>query len=665
MNELRTAHSLYLQQHQDNPVHWKPWSEAAFDLAKQRDKPVLVSIGYAACHWCHVMEKESFEDESTATYMNEHFVCIKVDREEHPEVDHLYMDALMALNQQGGWPLNMFVTPDKKPFFGGTYFPPQAIYQRMSWRSVLEAIVNLWQTDRATVMMQSTQLVEHLNQVNKIANLNQINNTHLEYEKWMEDMLNRADTKNGGFGNAPKFPHSYALTAMLDYAVLFSDEEVWRHLQISLDKMLWGGIYDKLEGGWSRYAVDAQWHIPHFEKMLYDNAVLLALYAKAYSIRPQENWKKALIQTGNYFLENWRSEGGLFYSSIDADSEGSEGKYYLIKAIDLVDWESPYFPFLKAYFHIQPEQASETYQVLHAEESEKEFCDSNNLDLKQFEAEQRQWFQALKELKKNKVAPAMDKKCQLSWNALMSLALCELYAALKDEAWLIEAQKHMDVMLKHFYQGDDWFHLVYSDQKVPAHADDWSLLIQALLRLAQLSFDSKYLYKAKEITVWGQELFFDKNSKVYYYSQASSNIPVRKLALEDNDLPSVQAVMSDNLLKLGIIFKNYEWISISEHLDKISQALVAQYPLSVGCSFQNLLKHPDFSCTAIQGIEEKSELKDLLLKYKPKNYFYSSIEAQPRDSLYQSIENIEFLTCFKDFCTPVVKGLKAGFEKYC
>ncbi len=665
MNELKTAHSLYLQQHQHNPVHWKLWSDAAFDLAKRLDKPVLVSIGYAACHWCHVMERESFEDESIAAYMNEHFVCIKVDREEHPEVDHLYMDALMALNQQGGWPLNMFVTPDRKPFFGGTYFPPQAIYQRMSWRAALEAIVNLWQTDRATVMMQASQLVEHLNQVNTIANLNKNNSAQLEYRKWMQEMQNRADVSNGGFGNAPKFPHSYALTAMLDYAVLFADETVWEHLQLSLDKMLWGGIYDKIEGGWSRYAVDARWHIPHFEKMLYDNAALLALYAKTFNIRPKENWKKALLQTGSYFLEKWRNEEGLFYSSLDADSEGSEGKYYLIKAADLKDWDSPYFSYLLEYFHINPEQETENYQILHAEEGEKEFCERYNLDLRQFEEEQEQWFRFLRELRKHKVAPAKDKKCQLSWNALMSLALSELYAALKDEVWLIEAQSHMEAMLQHFYQDENWFHLVYADQRIPAHANDWSLLIQALLRLAQLSFDAKYLYKAKEILEWGQELFFDNGSQVYFYSQASANIPVRKLALEDHDLPSVQAVMSDNLLKLGIVFKNYEWVSISEHLDKLSLALVGQYPLSVGFSFQNLLKHPEFSCTVIHGIEEKSSIKDLLLKYKSKNYFYPSLEANEGATSSQSIENIEFLTCYKDFCAPIIKGLKAGLEKYC
>ncbi|HEX2607644.1 MAG TPA: thioredoxin domain-containing protein [Flavisolibacter sp.] len=331
-NRLIHESSPYLLQHAHNPVDWYPYGPVAFEKALMEDKPVLVSIGYAACHWCHVMERESFEDPEVAAYMNAHFVNIKVDREERPDVDHIYMDALQAMEGSGGWPLNMFLTPDKKPFYGGTYFPPQRAFNRSSWRELLQAVSTAYREQKVEIEQQAEALTQHLQQ--GMANLlkHEGGDTLFEKERLAEAVQRvweQADREWGGFGEAPKFPQTFLIGFLLRYAFLNNDQQALNQALLSLDKMANGGLYDHLGGGFARYSTDREWRVPHFEKMLYDNALLLGTYSEAYQLTSNERYKERIIQTISFLEEELGSAEGGYSSALDADSEGEEGRYYV------------------------------------------------------------------------------------------------------------------------------------------------------------------------------------------------------------------------------------------------------------------------------------------------------------------------------------------------
>ena len=341
MNRLAKETSPYLLQHAHNPVDWFPWGKEALDKAKEENKPILVSIGYSACHWCHVMERESFEDLATAKIMNDHFINIKIDREERPDIDHIYMDALQAMTGSGGWPLNIFLLPDGKPFYGGTYFPPIAMPQRASWMDVLQGVKNAFENNYEKLVEQANELTNHVvrnvvvpvNSTGGIATVGVENSEELlvtkeEIEIIAGRILQQADTQWGGFGNAPKFPQTFVLQMLFRNYYLNKHEASLVHAIRSIDKMIQGGIYDHLAGGFARYSTDAQWQAPHFEKMLYDNALLMGVIAEAYQITQKQSYKKVIEQTIHFLHTELCNEQGAYYAALDADSEGVEGKFY-------------------------------------------------------------------------------------------------------------------------------------------------------------------------------------------------------------------------------------------------------------------------------------------------------------------------------------------------
>lgn len=571
-NRLVDEQSPYLLQHAHNPVDWYAWGDEPFEIAKNQNKPVLVSIGYAACHWCHVMERESFEDEATAKYMNEHFVCIKVDREEHPDVDHLYMDAVQAITKSGGWPLNVFVTPERVPFFGGTYFPPQPVYGRQSWMQILERISEVWNEQYEDVAAQTQQMVGYLQQLSEVA----INSEGIWDKKACltvaQELMKSADRQNGGFGAAPKFPATMSIGFLLEHYHYTGDKKALERALFSLDCMMYGGIYDQIGGGFARYSVDDKWLVPHFEKMLYDNALLVSVLSDAYSITKEEKYKRVIDETVAFVNRELRSEEGGFYCALDADSEGVEGKFYVwsyeeFNEITGGDNE------LQNYFDVTPEGNWEGVNIL-------------NVPVRKEVPELQEKVEAVKQklftARAERIRPGTDDKCLLAWNALMNTALQKAGVALNNSAYLQQAEKHAWWMIDAYGKNEVWQHTYKNGvAKIPAKLDDLAYLVNALTGIASVTGKEEFILKANKITEVITHDFLHKNKSFFYYSSAQQkDIPVRKTDLYDGATPSANSVMADNLLRLGLLMENSAWLEQAQFMLHKMRDSSMRYPTS-------------------------------------------------------------------------------------
>lgn len=582
-NRLIGEQSPYLLQHAHNPVDWYPWSDEPFERAKKENKPVIVSIGYAACHWCHVMERESFENEQVAAYMNEYFVCIKVDREEHPDVDQLYMDAVQAISGSGGWPLNVFVTPDRIPFYGGTYYPPVPAYNRPSWLQLLSRMHEIWTKEYKKVAAQSDQMLQFLKQSAAIASVVQPPSINKEsIEIMVQNLLKQADRQYGGFGSAPKFPGTMAISFLLEHYHFTGHEESLRHALLSLDCMVKGGIYDRLGGGFARYSTDAKWLVPHFEKMLYDNALIVLSLCDAYQITKSDRYRKTIKETLDFVERELKDESGLYYSALDADSEGVEGKSY---TWTWEEWsEVVDDPLVTEYFGVTEKGNWEHTNILHeavslAELSNRHNCSEEEAVIRIKEAEE-----LLFEVRSGRIRPLTDDKSLLSWNALMNLALSKAAVALEEDAYLHRAEKHMGSMLQHFYTESRLCHVwKQGSARIDANLDDYAYLIQALLQLGSATGHLRWIKEAAELTATVMQNFRQDEGHFFYFtSSVRKDIPVRKIESYDGATPSANAVMAHNLLLLGMVMENTRWLRQSQFMiNQISEAAI-RYPSSFG-----------------------------------------------------------------------------------
>ncbi len=591
-NRLQFESSPYLLQHANNPVDWYPWGEEAFDKAKKENKPVLVSIGYAACHWCHVMEHESFENPDVAAFMNAHFVSVKVDREEHPDVDHLYMDALQAMTGAGGWPLNMFVTPDKQPFYGGTYFPPEDRYGRSSWMNLLGALHRAWHEKPEEIKLQSEQMLQHLQQVSQVAmapNEERVLSPE-SIDIIARNLLQQADREEGGFGVAPKFPATGAIQFLLDYYHYNQNrnptiaEDALVQALLSLDKMIGGGIYDQVGGGFARYATDNAWLVPHFEKMLYDNALLLSVLSNAYRLTGRERYRQTITETiGFCKRELGFGVTGGFYCALDADSEGIEGKFYTWTWAEWQEVMGDAHPAIAAYFGIEKEGNWEETNILHEAVGERVL-------LEQFQLSPGVWRELLANAKQKlghkraeRIRPATDDKLLLSWNALMSIALVDASIALDITPYLEDAVRHMDWLLLTFGQGQGELAHVFKNgrARIPAKLDDYAYLVKALCHLAAASGSERYLIKAKELMLYVNEHFRHEDNTFYYFSSIQQkDILVRKVELYDGATPAANRVMMENLWTLGNLTEEGAWLEQAETMLYAMKQTVIRYPSS-------------------------------------------------------------------------------------
>lgn len=626
MNRLQYETSPYLIQHASNPVDWFPWCDEAFAKAQKEDKPVLVSIGYAACHWCHVMEHESFEDENVAAFMNEHFVCIKVDREEHPDVDHFYMDALIAMTGQGGWPLNMFVKPDRTPFYGGTYFPPKPIYQRASWIDVLHAIHKSWQERKEDIDLQSQQLVMHLKNAASVSSQSGKKFDKQTIDEIAEKLHRQADLKDGGFGKAPKFPATMAIQFLLEHFHFTKNKTSLEIALLSLDKMIAGGIYDQIGGGFARYSTDAKWLAPHFEKMLYDNALLIDVLCDAFQITKKEQYQTVIDDTIAFCLREMKNEEGLFYAAIDADSEGVEGKYYTWAWEEWKQALPAANPAVIDYFGVSENGNWEHTNILHQSKNETDILSKYQLSKSEWQTILLSHKKQLLQARALRVRPATDDKILLSWNALMNTALVKAAKVFHRDDYLQIALNQMNLLLQKMKNADGDLYHTYKNgmAKIPAKLDDYAYLIEALWQLAGISGNEKFILEAQNFMQMVTENFKEDKSDFFYFSSKKQNdIPVRKIDTTDSAVPSANAVMFQNLWMLGNLLEDESLTEQSFAMLQTMMDHVSAYPLSFSrwaTLAQRYIK--GYKQIIIAGDMADADIKLLYQNFIPEVYTY-------------------------------------------
>ena len=624
-NKLVEETSPYLLQHAHNPVNWYPWGKEALSKAKNENKPILVSIGYSACHWCHVMERESFEDEETARVMNEHFVNIKIDREERPDLDHFYMDAVQAMTGSGGWPLNVFLTPEGKPFYGGTYFPPKRAFNRPSWKEILLGVNEAFNQKRNEIDAQAENLTEHLTQANAfgIASGGEMEIfTKVKISEAFANIMKNADREWGGFGRAPKFPQSFTIQYLLRFHYVIGNEEALQQALLSIDKMIDGGMFDQIGGGFARYSTDTEWLVPHFEKMLYDNALLISAISEAYQITGKKRYQQVIEETVEFIQRELMHPEGGFYAALDADSEGEEGRFYVWEYEEVKNFLNDDGNIFCEFFDIKPEGNWEGKNILWRKKEEEIFCKEKGITEEKLQNVIQKGKNLLLKKRNERERPQTDDKILLGWNALMNTALSKAFAATGNEKYKQLAIENMQFLLSKFSNNDtsECFHTWKNNiAKQPAFLDDYSFLIQALIQLQETTGNTDYLEKAKNLTEYVVKNFNDATSDFFFYTSANQDdVIVRKKEVYDGAQPSGNAVMAENMHRLGLYFDKNEWRGKSSGMINSLGNAVVRYPTSFGvwaCLFLELTVGT--SEIAIISVEPHAVLRQALKEYIP------------------------------------------------
>lgn len=577
LNRLANASSPYLQEHADNPVDWYEWGPEALEKAKKENKLLIISIGYAACHWCHVMERESFMDPDVAKIMNENFVAIKIDREERPDIDQVYMNAAQLINGSGGWPLNAFALPNGKPFFAGTYFPTD------KWKNILNQISELYKNEPKKIIDNANSLTEGIKQqdVIEVASKSDHSFSKETYEGLWKNWKGIVDIKKGGFNRAPKFPLPVGWEFLLQHHYLTENEDALKAVNSTLQNMARGGVYDQLGGGFSRYSVDTEWFAPHFEKMLYDNAQLASLYSKAYKVTGNKEYENVVRETLQFVERELSDENGGFYSSLNADSEGEEGKFYVWTSEEIekiVNTEEA--NLLKDFYGIKETGNWEKgTNILFRKYSEEEYAAQKDLKLTDFSRKLNAAEDKLMTERKKRIRPSTDDKILTSWNALMITAYLDAYTAFGEEKYRKKALEAISFLEKNMLKKDNSLWRNYKDDKaaIEAFLDDYALLANAYIKLYEVDLEKKWLDKALDLAQYALDNFRDEKSGMFYYtSEESEQLIARKMELSDNVIPASNSVMAEVLYKLGHYYAKEDLLQSSRSMlgqmkDKIAQ----------------------------------------------------------------------------------------------
>ncbi|SOD02005.1 hypothetical protein SAMN05216486_1023 [bacterium JGI 053] len=592
-NRLADETSPYLLQHAHNPVDWYPWGPEALERARAEDRAILLSVGYSACHWCHVMERESFEDEATAALMNERFVCVKVDREERPDVDSIYMTAVQQMTGRGGWPMTVFITPEGAPFYGGTYYPPEPRYGMPSFRQVLLAVSEAWRERRADVDRSADDLRELLRQNAAVLPAASALDAGVLHRAHAE-LARRFDPRWGGFGAAPKFPQAMVLELLLRHWKRTGSAEALEMATLTLRRMAEGGMYDHVGGGFARYSTDAQWLVPHFEKMLYDNALLARAYLHAWQATGDPEHRRVVEETLGWVMREMTSPEGGFYSALDADSEGEEGKFYLWTA-DEVDalLSAEDGPLFRRYYDVSEAGNFEEKNILHTARTLDVVAAAEGVAPDRLRDVVDRGRQVLYDARAKRVWPGLDDKVLTSWNAMMLHAFAEAARVLERDDWREAAVRGADLLLGGLRPGGRLMR-TYKDgrAKIPAFLEDYALLADALLAVYEATWNARWVREARSLADEMLERFWDDGDGVFYdTARDAEELVVRPRDVFDNATPSGSSAAVMALLRLGELVGESRYRTVAQRALAGSMELMARIPAGFG----HLLNALDFA----------------------------------------------------------------------
>ena len=646
MNKLKTEKSLYLQQHANNPVQWLPWTDEAFKIAKEKNKPILLSVGYSACHWCHVMAHESFEDEETAQLMNDNFINIKLDREERPDLDKIYQTAQTIITgKTGGWPLTVFMTPEKMPFFAGTYFPPEERYGLPSFKDILERVSEFYEKKKNDIEMQNIKLNDifaNLNTTNKIA----VNINKELFEKTYSEIIRSIDKVHGGIGDAPKFPHinniSFLLTSDTDEAKILTE--------LTLDRMSNAGLYDHLDGGFFRYSVDDLWMIPHFEKMLYDNGPFISLYSRGYMCYEKKPYLDKVRETSDWAINRMQDDNGGFYSTIDADSEGEEGKFYVWSHEDLIkilgdDLTKIFYDI----FALDKKPNFEGKYHLHVSKA-------NDDKIIKYQDEVNKIKKLLLSKRLQRVSPSTDKKILLSWNSLMVIGLIDAFRVSQDEKYLDAGERCLLFIKDNMRKGNKLLACYHDEASIDGYLDDYAFFSLACLEFLKIKWNKEMFSLIINTVNEALDLFSDReNGGFFFSSKDNTDLIFNPKILSDESVPS------GNSIFINVLHQIYELTGDKRYIDAANNGNKAysnyfHESAFTHCSFLLSQSSEAYKKRFIVVKCATSDRKRVLGVFAKKEYLNDCVYILDKDE-HTGLDFLDSKKCYNDFTAYICENM--------
>lgn len=620
-NRLQFSSSPYLKEHADNPVDWYEWGDEALNKAKLENKPLLISIGYASCHWCHEMENESFMDTGVARMMNEKFICIKVDREERPDIDQIYMNALQLLTGDGGWPLNAFALPDGKPFHAVTY------NDKKSWLNLLNGVSKAYNNKHNLVVTQANALLNGMVE----QDISFIETTHGKKENVSDASLfnsiyAKADTMNGGLQGSQKFPTPVFIEYLLQHYYITHDSKALSLAEITLKKMALGGMYDHVAGGFARYTIDSLWRVPHFEKMLYDNGQLVSAYAHAYQLTKNEFYKSKLVETIAFVEATLAAPGGGYYSSLNADTEDGEGMFYAWRRKEVAGID----PVIAEYYHVTEKgNWKPSHNILYADKTPAEFALTKNISTEAFLVRLNETNSRLLKERNKRIKPSVDTKIITGWNSIMLKGYADAYAATGNEDYLAKAKSCAAFIEKNLLGNEGSLYRNFKDGKarIAGFLDDYAWAISALIRLYEMSFENHWIELAKKVSGYAIKNFYNSNTGLFFYAEQPSGLVLRKTEIADDALPSSNALMAKNLYLLGKVYEDAAYTSKVATMKQSVADRVSKMPRFhlQWCLLKELLSGKSYE-VAITGKDALVKNQELQQSFLPTTLVMGSIE---------------------------------------
>lgn len=660
-NHLVNETSPYLLQHAHNPVNWYAWGTEALEKAQRENKLLIISIGYSACHWCHVMEHESFEDDEVAKMMNDNFVSIKIDREERPDIDQIYMNAIHQMGQRGGWPLNMIALPNGRPFVGGTYFP------KVQWLDLLGKASGAYQQDPQEVAKYAEELTNRIKGSELVPMNTEPPDFPLEtLEELVKTWSAHFDNKEGGGNRAPKFPIPNNYQFLLRYAHLNNDKKVLDHVKLTLDKIAFGGIYDHLGGGFARYSTDAIWKAPHFEKMLYDNAQLVTLYSETYQLTKSPLYKDVVYQTLEFVKRELTDKVGAFYSALDADSEGEEGKFYVWSKEELKEALGQDYDVFSDYYNVNANGLWEGHYILLRRKTDEQIAAKHSLSTVELSELLSRSKKTLMKIRDTRIRPGLDDKSLTSWNALMLNAYVDAYDIFGEPEFLEQALKNAEFIVTTQLSDDGRLNHSYKKGRstINGYLEDYAFTIEAFIALYESTFDEKWLTFARKLMDYSIVHFYDESSGMFYFtSDMDPPLVARKMELSDNVIPASNSSIAKSLFMLGHYY--YEETYTKKGIQMLNNVknYMAKYPSGYS-NWAMLMLHQTFEFfeVAIVGKDASLRRAEMNREYNPNKLYIGATKASDLPLLENKFVDRETMiyVCVNKACQlPVTKASEA------